>query len=79
MRYSLSDEQLLHKLDKSIRECKISQMYLNDVFDDYGKIKVAKLRFEFARTEYFELLKEVKSRNLMVAEDDRGIAKLLFN
>jgi hypothetical protein len=75
----LTDEQLLFQLDRSIRECKLSQVYLNDVVDDYGKIKVAKLRFEFARHEYLNLLKEAKTRGLKVAEENKRIANLLFN
>ncbi|MBZ4644713.1 MAG: hypothetical protein PWR27_1869 [Petroclostridium sp.] len=75
----LSDEELLSKLDRSVKECKLFQMYLEDVNDDYGKIKIAKLKFEFAKHEYLKLLKEVKARGLKVADEDKCIAKLLFN
>lgn len=76
---ALTDQELLGKLDKSIKECKLIQMYLKDVSDDYGKIKIAKLKFEFAKHKYLSLLQEVKARGLKVEEEDQRLARLIFN
>ena len=74
----LTDHALLSKLDQSIRQCKLLQIYLKDVHDDYGKIKVAKLKFEFAKHEYATLLREAKTRKLKL-DEQHSMFKMLFH
>lgn len=75
---NLSDAELISKLDRSIKECKLFQLYLKDVNDDYGKVKVAKLKFEFARHEYLALMQEAQKRQLNV-EEQKNMANVLFH
>lgn|GEM_PF-1744380 len=75
----LSNEQILSRLCNAIKQCKLCQLYLKDVSDDYAKVKIAKLRYEFVRHEYFSLLNEAKARGLKIGEEEKSIAKLLFH
>ena len=74
----LTDDQLIFKLDQSLKTCKLFQLYLKDVTDDYGKIKMAKLKFEFAKHEYLTLLKEAKQRELSTREQN-NMTNVFFN
>ena len=53
-------ENLIEKVENAYKIYKVSEVYLNNVFDDYGKLKIARLRLEFARHELFILLDEAK-------------------
>lgn len=75
----LSNEQILDKLCSTIKQFKLCQLYLKDVSDDYGKVKIAKLRYEFIKHECFNLLNEAKARGLKLGEEEKGIANLIFN
>ena len=74
----ITDEQLIFKLDQSLKTCKLFQLYLKDVTDDYAKIKRAKLKFEFAKHEYLTLLQEAKQRELSIREQS-NMSNVLFN
>lgn len=76
---NFTDDELMIRLDQLAKECKLLQIYLVDVNDDYLKTKMAQLKFEFARHRYFQLLREVKSRGLKITEEGRRITELLFN
>lgn len=49
----------VNKLEEAFRTYKISEIYANDVYDDYGKKKIASLRLEFAKHELAQAWDEV--------------------
>jgi len=64
------DKGLLEKIEKAYRVYKISEVFLNDVGDDYGKLKIAKLRYEFARHELLTLLEEAGGKGIKWGQID---------
>lgn len=55
---------LSEKIEKAFEIYRTSELFLKDVSDDYGKIKIARLRLEFARHELLELLKKAREIGL---------------
>lgn len=55
---------LLERIENAYRIYKLSEVFLNDVSDDYGKQKIAELRFEFARHQLLVLLKEARDKGV---------------
>lgn len=55
---------LINKLEEAYKIYKLSEMFLNDVGDDYGKQKIARLRFEFARHELLSLMQEAREKGV---------------
>lgn len=56
--------RLMERIEQAYRIYKISEVYLNDVADDYGKLKIARLRMEFARHELVSLLNEASAKGI---------------
>lgn len=50
--------KMLKKLEDAYKIFQISELYLKDVSDDYGKQKIAKLRYDFAKHKLAELWEE---------------------
>lgn len=57
-------QDIVEKIEKAYDMYKISEIFLNDVKDDYGKFKIAKLRLEFARHELISLLSEAIEKGI---------------
>lgn len=68
---------LINKIEQAYKIYKISEVYLNDVSDDYGKQKLARLRLEFARHELAVLLEEARSKGIKL-EDNEFANKYYF-
>jgi len=49
---------MIEKLEDAYKIFKISEVYLKDVSDDYGKQKIAKLRYDFAKHRLAQLWEE---------------------
>lgn len=58
------NEELVNKIENAYKVFKMSEMYLNDVSDDYGKKKIARLRYEFAQHELMKLLQEASKEGI---------------
>lgn len=56
------------RLEKALKVYKMSELYLKDVEDDYGKLKIARLRFDFARHELSELMEEAAGLSINLGE-----------
>ena len=64
---SLMDEEsaeLIRKLENAYKIYKLSELFLQDVGDDYGKQKIARLRFAFARHELLTLMQEAREKGI---------------
>lgn len=55
---------LISKLESAYQVYKLSETFLSDVSDDYGKQKIARLRFEFARHQLLTLMQEAGERGI---------------
>lgn len=55
---------LLNRLENAYKVYKLSEVFLNDVNDDYGKQKIARLRLEFARHELQTLMQEAREKGI---------------
>ncbi len=60
----ISDNLLLDKIQKTYQFLQLSEIYLSDVKDDYGKKKIAGLRVDFIRHQLDLLIKECFARGL---------------
>ncbi|MCX8129352.1 MAG: hypothetical protein N3I35_04535 [Clostridia bacterium] len=62
------DSELLGRIECAYRIYKLSEMFLRDVENDYtkdyGKLKIARLRYEFAQHEMLSLLKEARAKGI---------------
>ncbi|MCX7921726.1 MAG: hypothetical protein N3B21_06900 [Clostridia bacterium] len=61
---------LLKKIEKAYKIYKISEVFLKDVNDDYGKLKIARLRLDFARHELMTLLNEARNRGVKLGDNE---------
>jgi len=66
----------IKKLEEAFRTYKISEIYANDVIDDYGKKKIAHLRLEFAKHELVQAWEE--AAQLGVDMEDSELLKQTF-
>jgi hypothetical protein len=55
---------LVRKIENAYRIYKMSEIYMNDVADDYGKQKIARLRYEFAQHELMLLIQEAARKGV---------------
>lgn len=60
----ISDKALLERIGKTYEFLKLSEIYLSDVRDDYGKKKIARLRVDFVRHQLELLIRECFARGL---------------
>jgi len=60
----ISDQTLLDKVQNTYKFLKLSEIYLKDVKDDYGKKKIASLRVEFVRHQLDLLMRECFARGI---------------
>lgn len=60
---------IIEKIEKAYDLYKISEIYLNDVRDDYGKLKIARLRHDFARHELISLLTEAIEKGIKIDKE----------
>lgn len=65
------------RLDDALKTYKISEIYANDVFDDYGKKKIASLRLEFAKHELLQAMDEA-SRLGIENENSKRIQQIFM-
>lgn len=61
---------LVEKIDKAYSIYKMSEIFLNDVADDYGKLKIARLRLEFARHELLTLIDEARIKGIKLNNNE---------
>jgi hypothetical protein len=65
---------LVKRIEDTYRVYRLSEVFLNDVEKDYGKdygkIKIARLRLEFARHELMETLKEAMEKGIKWNENE---------
>lgn len=66
----------INKLEEAFRTYKISEIYASDVYDDYGKKKIASLRLEFAKHELVQAWDE--AARLGVDMEDSEVLKQTF-
>jgi len=66
----------LKRLDNALKTYKISEIYANDVSDDYGKKKIASLRLEFAKHELLQAMDE--AAKLGLETNDNDLIKKIF-
>lgn|GEM_PF-3277547 len=66
----------LKRLDEALKTYKLSEIYANDVCDDYGKKKIASLRLEFAKHELQQAMEE--AARLGVETYDNDFLKKIF-
>ncbi len=69
--------ELIKKIEEAYKIYKISEMFLRDVSDDYGKQKIAKLRLDFASHRLNHLLEEARDKGIGI--NDIEIMKNFFN
>jgi len=69
---------LITEIEEAFKTYKISEVYLNDVADDYGKLKIARLRMDFARHKMLTLLEEAKDKGIK-ARDCEIINTFLYS
>ncbi len=60
----ICDKALLDKIQKTYQFLKLSEIYLSDVKDDYGKKKIASLRVDFVKHQLDLLIRECFTRGL---------------
>ncbi len=60
----ISDQILIEKVQSTYKFLRLSEIYLNDVKDDYGKKKIASLRVDFVRHQLDLLMRECFARKL---------------
>jgi hypothetical protein len=60
----ISNQTLIDKVQNTYRFLKLSEIYLNDVKDDYGKKKIASLRVDFVRHQLDLLIRECYARGI---------------
>lgn len=60
----ICDKALLDKIQKTYQFLKLSEIYLSDVKDDYGKKKIAGLRVDFLKHQLDLLIRECFTRGL---------------
>lgn len=68
--YCDDDLKLVEKVENAYRIYKLSELFLKDVNDDYGKLKIARLRLEFARHELLVLLQEARDRGIKISDNE---------
>ena len=61
---------LINKLENAYKVYRLSEVFLNDVIDDYGKQKIARLRLEFARHELQTLIEEAREKGIKWQNND---------
>jgi len=71
-------ENIEKRLEDAFKIYKLSEVYLNNVNDDYGKLKIAKLRLDFARHELLDVIKEANSKGIKL-KDNEMINKFLYD
>jgi len=57
-------KELMGKIEDAYKLYKLSEVFLKDVIDDYGKLKIARIRLEFARYELMRLLEEAREKGI---------------
>lgn len=67
------EKDIFDRIEKAYSLYKMSEVFLNDVRDDYGKLKIARLRLEFARHELECVLSEARERGIKL--DDNELVK----
>ncbi len=55
---------MLDKIENAYKKYKISEVFLRDVHDDYGKQRLAELRVEFALHELLTLFEEARKNGI---------------
>jgi len=60
----ISDRTLLDKVQNTYKFFKLSEIYMKDVNDDYGKKKIASLRVDFVRHQLELLMRECIARGI---------------
>ena len=60
----ISNQTLIDKVQNTYKFLKLSEIYLNDVKDDYGKKKIASLRVDFVRHQLDLLIRECFARGI---------------
>lgn len=58
------NSELIEKIEEAFKIYKLSELFLKDVSDDYGKLKIARLRLDFARHELLTLMEEAKCKGV---------------
>ncbi len=61
---------LVERIEEAFKVYKLCENYLNDVSSDYGELKIARLRLDFARYELLALLKEAEERGIKWDKDE---------
>jgi len=69
-------KEALKNLESALKIYKISEIYANDVNDDYGKKKIASLRLEFAKHELADAWE--KASQLGIVMENYNIFKETF-
>ncbi|MDF2985341.1 MAG: hypothetical protein K0R50_851 [Eubacterium sp.] len=60
----VSDNTLLNRVEKTYEFLRLSEIYLSDVKDDYGKKKIAGLRVDIVSYQLELLIRECFARGL---------------
>lgn len=64
------DSDMVDRIEKAYGLYKMSEIFLNDVRDDYGKLKIARLRLDFARHELVSLLFEAQNKGITLNNNE---------
>jgi hypothetical protein len=71
-------EAIEKRLEEAFKAYKLSEVYLNNVNDDYGKVKIARLRLDFARHELLDIIKEANNKGVRL-KDNEMVKKFLYD
>jgi hypothetical protein len=66
----LSEEIWIKRIEETCKIYRMSQLFLEDAKGDYGKQKIAQLRFEFAKHKLFTLLEEVSKKGIIWSKNE---------
>lgn len=68
------NSDLIGRIENAYRVYKLSEVFLSDVENDYGKdygkLKIARLRLDFARHELLSVLKEAQEKGVRWNENE---------
>lgn len=68
---------VIQKIENAYKNYKLCEFFHNDVNDDYGKKKIARLRMEFAYHELMMLIKQAVEQGVKLDESEM-LKKMLY-
>lgn len=65
-----NEETWIKSIEDACKIYRMSQLFLEDARGDYGKYKIAQLRFEFAKHKLFTLLEESSRKGITWSKNE---------